>query len=233
LNMQAEVNKDGTLFDDWPERYDQWFETPIGKLVRNYEADLLHELLDPKPGEFLLDVGCGTGIFTGSILSSGAEVVGLDISIPMVARAVSRFQGQRFSPLAGNMLSLPFASGSFDKVYSMTALEFVDNAQAAVAELQRVTRTGGIIVLTTLNRLSPWAERRLKAGDEGHELFQSMVFRSPAEIRRLIPKGAKLKTAIHFMKNEDPVRARQIEAQSQAENFETGAFLAVSWIKNY
>ena len=143
--MQADVNKGGTLFDEWPDRYDQWFETPIGKLVRECEADLLQELLDPKPGEILLDVGCGTGIFTGSILSSGAEVIGLDISIPMLSRAFSRFQKQRFSPLAGNMLTLPFASGSFDKVYSMTALEFVDNAQAAVAELQRVTRSRGNI----------------------------------------------------------------------------------------
>ena len=231
--MQAEVNKDGTLFDDWPDRYDQWFETPIGKLVHEYEAELLQEMLDPKPGEFLLDVGCGTGIFTDSVLSSGAEIVGLDISMPMVGRAFSRFQGQRFTPLTGDMLRLPFTSGSFDKVYSMTALEFVDNAQTAVAELQRVTKAGGIIVMTTLNRLSPWAERRLKAGDQGHELFQSMVFRSPAEIRRLIPKGANLKTAIHFQKNEDPVRARQIEALAQAEKSENGAFLAASWIKYY
>ncbi|MGI9568174.1 MAG: class I SAM-dependent methyltransferase, partial [Desulfobulbia bacterium] len=213
--------------------YDQWFETPIGKLVFEYEAELLQEMLDPKPGEFLLDVGCGTGIFTGSIVSSGAEVVGLDISIPMLGRAFSRFRGQRFTPLTGDMVRLPFASGSFDKVYSMTALEFVDNAQTAVAEMQRVTKTGGIIVMTTLNRLSPWAERRLKAGDEGHQLFQSMVFRSPAEIRRLIPEGAKLKTAIHFQKNEDPIQARQIEALAQVENSETGAFLAVSWVKNH
>jgi len=73
----------------------------------------------------------------------------------------------------------------------------------------------------------------LKAGDEGHQLFQSMVFRSPAEIRRLIPEGAKLKTAIHFQKNEDPIQARQIEALAQVENSETGAFLAVSWVKNH
>lgn len=230
--MQADANKGGRLFDEWPDRYDQWFETPIGQLVREYEAELLHELLDPRPGDFLLDVGCGTGIFTGSILSSGAEVVGLDISIPMLSRARNRFRQQRFRPMAGNMLTLPFANESFDKVYSMTALEFVDNAQGAIGELERVTKAGGLIVMSTLNRLSPWAERRLKAGDEGHELFQSMVFRSPAEIRRLIPSGAKLKTAIHFQKDDDPVRARQIETLSQAENSETGAFLAVSWTKN-
>ena len=231
-HMQVEVNKGG-LFDDWPERYDQWFATPIGKLVQEYEAALLQEMLDPQPGELLLDVGCGTGIFTGAVLASGAAVVGLDISIPMVARAGHRFRAERFTPLAGNMLTLPFASGSFDKVYSMTALEFVDNAPAAVAELERVTKAGGVIVMSTLNRLSPWAERRLKAGEQGHELFRSMIFRSPAEIRRLLPADAELKTAIHFEKHEDPVRARRIEARLQAEKAETGAFIAAAWTKNH
>jgi ubiquinone/menaquinone biosynthesis C-methylase UbiE len=230
--MQVEPNRGG-LFDDWPERYDQWFETPIGELVREYEAKLLQELLDPQPGEFILDVGCGTGIFTGPILASGAAIVGLDISIPMIARASRRFHGEQFVPLAGNMLALPFANGSFDKVYSMTALEFVDNAQAAVAELERVTKGGGGIVLSTLNRLSPWAERRLRAGDEGHELFKSMTFRSPTEIRGLLPADATVKTAIHFMKHEDPVQARKIETRHQSEDPETGAFLAAAWTKNH
>jgi SAM-dependent methyltransferase len=129
------------------------------------------------------------------------------------------------------MLALPFANGSFDKVYSMTALEFIDNAQAAVAELERVTKGGGVVVMSTLNRLSPWAERRLRAGKQGHELFRSMVFRSPAEIRGLLPADAIVKTAIHFMKNEDIVQAREIEARYQAEDAETGAFLAAAWTK--
>ncbi len=131
------------------------------------------------------------------------------------------------------MLALPFASGSFDKVYSMTALEFVDNAQAAVADLERVTKGGGGIVLSTLNRLSPWAGRRLRAGDEGHELFKSMTFRSPTEIREVLPADAALKTAIHFMKNEDPVQARKIETRYQGKDPETGAFLAAAWTKNH
>jgi SAM-dependent methyltransferase len=231
--MRADAGKKGELFDDWPDRYDRWFETEIGRLVKHYEAELLHELLAPRPGDFLLDVGCGTGIFTESVLAAGAEVLGLDISLPMVAAAANRYRAQRFTPVVGNMLTLPYASGSFDKVYSMTAIEFVDNAQAAVAELQRVTRNGGTVVITTLNRLSPWAERRLKKGEEGHDLFQSMVFRSPAEMRRLAPGGATLKTAIHFDKDENPVQARQIEAHAQRKALETGAFMALSWTKNY
>lgn len=137
------MNRRTEFFDDWPDRYDQWFATPIGSLIKEYETQLLLQLLDPQPGEFLLDVGCGTGIFTDSVLSSGGQIIGLDISMPMLARAANLFRRQQFTPLVGNMLALPFANGSFDKVYSMTALEFVDNAQSAFAELQRVTRTGG------------------------------------------------------------------------------------------
>lgn len=229
--MQAGLNTGGELFDDWPLRYDRWFETEIGRLVKRYEAELLHQMLDPQPGDYILDVGCGTGIFTESILAHGAEIVGLDLSLPMVSAAAERFRARPFYPMVGNMLALPFASGSFDKVFSMTAIEFVANGQAAVAELERVTKNGGAIVLTTLNRLSPWAERRLKKGEEGHELFESMIFRSPAEMRRLVPEGAAVKTAIHFQKKENPVQATQIEAEAQGKELETGAFLAVSWTK--
>ncbi|MEJ2057363.1 MAG: class I SAM-dependent methyltransferase [Desulfofustis sp.] len=229
--MQADSNKGRELFDDWPRRYDRWFETETGRLVKHYEAELLHTMLDPRPGDYLLDVGCGTGIFTASILAHRAAVVGLDLSLPMISAAAKRFRAQSFSPMVGNMLALPFASGSFDKVFSMTAIEFVANGQAAVAELERVTKNGGTIVLTTLNRLSPWAERRLKKAEEGHELFKSMIFRSPAEIRRMVPEGAAVKTAIHFQKKEDPVQAQRIEAEAQSMGLETGAFLAVSWTK--
>lgn len=227
--MRSDGNKDSELFDDWPDRYTRWFATPIGSLVKRYESELLKEMLNPKRGELLLDVGCGTGIFTDEILASDARVIGMDISRPMLISAVRRFSECLFSPLAGNMLHLPFANGSFDKVYSMTAIEFVDNAQAAIAELQRVTMTGGSIVLTTLNSLSPWAVQRRKKASKGHRLFKNMIFRSPDEMRGLVPAGAIIKTAIHFQKDDPPGRAMEIEEEMGGSDKETGAFLAVSW----
>lgn len=75
------------LFDEWPEAYDRWFSTPIGSLVRRYEVELILDLLKPRRGEIILDAGCGTGVFTLDIVSSGSGVVGLDISLPMLIQA--------------------------------------------------------------------------------------------------------------------------------------------------
>jgi ubiquinone/menaquinone biosynthesis C-methylase UbiE len=129
------------------------------------------------------------------------------------------------------MCKLPFTDSAFDKVYSMTAIEFVEDGRLVVEELERVAKSCGTVVLTTLNRLSPWAESRLQKARNGHELFKSMIFRSPAEMRKLVPADAEVKTAIHFQKTDDPVQARRIEDQGSAEGRETGAFLAVCWTK--
>ena len=98
----------------------------------------------------------------------GAKIVGVDISTPMLVQAVKKTSSYPFSAIAGDMSALPFPDKSFDKVYSMTALEFVADAAKAVSELDSVTRPGGKVVLTTLNSLSPWAERRKQEGKKGH-----------------------------------------------------------------
>ena len=229
--MTNELITGNELFDHWPERYDSWFTTPIGWLVKKYETDLLLEMLQPGKEDLILDVGCGTGVFTGDVLSCGARIVGLDISIPMLLQAAKKIYDQPFAAIAGDMTSLPFPNGSFDKVYSMTALEFVTDAARAVDELNRVARRGARIVLTTLNSLSPWAEQRKKKAENGHSLFQSMTFRSPDELLRMAPVGSTIKTAIHFQKNDNPAEVTGIETRGMNDEKDTGAFLAVSWIK--
>ncbi len=77
------------LFDEWPDRYDSWFETPLGSAVKRCEQDLILEFLAPHPRDVILDAGCGTGVFTLDIVVSGATIAGLDLSLPMLKRAVS------------------------------------------------------------------------------------------------------------------------------------------------
>ena len=220
------------IFDDWPDRYDRWFEMPIGKLVRACEEELILEMLAPRRGERILDVGCGTGIFTMEFLAEGASVVGLDISLPMLQRAQGRAGALPFLAVTGDMARLPFAGDSFDRVASITAIEFFRDGAAAVAELFRVARPGAVVVVASLNRLSPWAVRRKAQAASGEKpIFRDAVFRSPAELLACAPVAGETRTAIHFLKDEDPERAAAVEAEGRADRSETGAFVVARWVK--
>jgi ubiquinone/menaquinone biosynthesis C-methylase UbiE len=256
------------LFDDWPERYDRWFETPVGMAVLKYETELILEMLQPSRGERLLDAGSGTGIFTREFIVQGAKVVGLDISLamllyaakkaglrqaptdhsPTVAAAPAAFgqapadkapmplrSGEKGQPVyycgvAANMATLPFADGSFDKSVSVAALEFVADERRAVAELFRVTRPGGVVVVATLNSLSPWAARRsANARRDPESIFNRVFFRSPAQLLAAAPIPGVVRTAVHFGKEDDPAMFARIE--QQGAGLDTGAFVAARWVK--
>lgn len=219
------------IFDDWPEMYGQWFETPIGRLVREYESKLVLEMLRPGQGEKILDVGCGTGIFTFDVLAAGADVVGLELSLPMLLWARKKLKRHAFRMVQGDMRNLPFADNAFEKAISVTAIEFIQDARSAVSELFRVTKPRGHIVVATLNSFSPWATRRKAEGKKGHSLFKHVFFRSPEEISALSPVECVIKTAIHFQKHDDPEQAKEVESNGESKGLATGAFLVARWDK--
>ncbi len=220
------------IFDEWPERYEQWFNTPIGKLVKEKEGELVFRMLDLRQGEKILDAGCGTGIFTLDYLEQGAEVVGLDISEPMLRLARAKSKNYPFTAVRGDMLALPFQDEVFDKVVSVTALEFIEDGQKAVKELFRVTRGGGRVVAATLNSLSPWAARRRAKTLRGQKhVLENAFFRSPEELLSFSPIKGIANTCIHFQKDELPEQALAIEEQGRLMNLNSGAFVAACWNK--
>ena len=219
------------IFDPWPEKYDQWFETPVGRLVKTYEGQLIFRMLKPDRGEFILDAGCGTGVFTSDLLEREAKVVGLELSRPMLVRAMFKNKGRYFLSVQGDMRNLPFAQAAFDKVVSVTAIEFIEEAKVAVEEMFRVTKPGGIIVVATLNRLSSWAHRRGEAGKKGHPIFSHALFRSPEDMAALSPVKGVIETAVHFQKTDDLDVAQKIEREGRERGLNTGAFVAACWTK--
>jgi SAM-dependent methyltransferase len=107
-------------------------------------------------------------------------VVGLDPDADMLTIARTRLAGQC---ARGAIEGLPFAAETFDVTVAVTVLEFVTDPAAAVAELARVTRPGGRIVLGALNPRSPWGlanHRRLRSGVWCHARFLTR-----AELRSL------------------------------------------------
>jgi ubiquinone/menaquinone biosynthesis C-methylase UbiE len=218
------------LFDDWPERYDLWFDTPVGKAVLKYEVALVLDLLRPVRGEKILDAGSGTGIFTREFLVRGADVVGLDISLAMLRWAKVKNEAFSHRMVTADMALLPFADGVFDKTVSVTALEFIEDEKRAVAGLFRVTKPGGIVVVATLNSLSPWAiRRRENARQDRESIFNRVFFRSPSQLLTAAPVLGIVRTAVHFGKEDDPAELDRIEQAGQGR--ETGAFIVARWQK--
>ena len=189
-------------------------------------------MLRPGEGEKILDAGCGTGVFTMDYLAAGATVTGLDISAPMLAVAVRKARDRPFTAVQGDMLHLPFDDGAFDKSVTVTALEFIEDGKKAVDELFRVTKPGGVIVVGTLNSLSPWAARRRAKTERGERhILESAFFRSPETLLACGPAGGTAKTVVHFRKEDAPGPAAEIERQGQAQGLMTGAFVAARWVK--
>ena len=187
------------LFDDWPDRYDLWFETQVGKAVLRHESELILDMLQPGRGEHILDAGSGTGIFTREFLARGADVVGLDISYAMLRRAADKNAVFARRVVTADMARLPFGDCAFDKTVSVTAIEFIADERRAVAELFRVTKRGGVIVVATLNSLSLWAlQRRENARHDPESVFSRVIFRSPAELLAAAPVDGGVRAARQF-----------------------------------
>ncbi|MEH6825495.1 MAG: class I SAM-dependent methyltransferase [Motiliproteus sp.] len=218
------------LFDSWPDPYERWFQTPIGVLVKTVELELLLRQVRPHAGEHILDAGCGSGIFTAPLVERGARITGLDLSLPMLDRARSRLRDEMF--VAADMGALPFADATFDKTVSITALEFIENGQKALAELFRVTRPGGRVIVATLNSRSPWAARRqARAEQDEASVFNQAWFRSPEELLALAPVPGSTQSAVHFDKDCDPSEALDIERRGRVAGRDDGAFLVGCWRK--
>jgi len=83
-------------------------------------------------------------------------------------------------------------------------------------------------VVATLNSVSPWAVRRKATG---HPIFDRAIFRSPDELRALAPTSGVVRTAVHFLKDEDPEKAAAIEKDGQERDLDSGAFVAIRWGK--
>jgi ubiquinone/menaquinone biosynthesis C-methylase UbiE len=147
--------------------YDRWYETPRGQWIGQREVALVLEQLQPRSGESLLDVGCGTGFFTRALAASvDGEFTGVDVNSDWVEYACRR-HGGRASYDVGDARALPYADASFDLVVSITALCFIDDEVTAVREILRVARRRYAVGL--LNRHSLiWLQKGRGAGHGGY-----------------------------------------------------------------
>lgn len=110
--------------------------------VWQFGRDLL-TMLRPKAGERILDVGCGTGQLTADIANSGAEVIGLDQSVEMIATARANFPQLRFE--VADIAATNY-DNEFDAAFSNAALHWVRDQEGAITAIARALKPGGRVV---------------------------------------------------------------------------------------
>lgn len=146
MDMRASVAEQFDS-DAQARRVEALYLTP--DIVRQRDVTLAR--LAPRPGERVLDVGCGPGLLVERIAASvgeRGEVRGVDLSATMIALARARCAGSDwvgFDP--ADATALPFEAGRFDAVVCTQVLEYVPDVGRALDELRRVLRPGGRALL--------------------------------------------------------------------------------------
>ncbi len=127
---------------------------------------LVREALGARPGERILDIGCGPGFYVAELLDQvGPEgsVVGVDASAAMLTIATRRCEGRENVELhEAGATSLPIDDASVDAALSVQVLEYVDDIAAALGEIHRALKPGGRVVLWDVD----WATLSLQTSDE-------------------------------------------------------------------
>ncbi len=141
---------------DVAEEYEDKRFSGGGQLIDRREKEAVLDALTPVDGRSVLEIACGTGRFTTLLAERGADIVGLDISDPMLsqgrqkARATGVAETVEF--LRGDAGRLPFPDNHFDAVFAMRFFHLAPTPEAFISEMRRVSRDR--IIFDTFNRYS-------------------------------------------------------------------------------
>ena len=135
--------------------FDEGVARQIESLYQTRDAarrrQLVKAALSAQPGDQVLDVGSGPGFYCFEIadeVGPDGRVVGVDLAEPMLALAQRRCETKTtVSFKKGDVLGLPVEEASFDRALCVQVLEYVESATAGLAEINRILRPGGRVVI--------------------------------------------------------------------------------------
>ena len=209
--------------------FNLWAERGEGPKMENHHLDITEKtmrLMDLRPGERVLDLGCGSGWATrllARVVGDGpqgfGQVVGVDISDEMIrqARAASRdFENVMF--VVGSAAQIPWEENFFDKVLSVESFYYYPDQDRALAELFRVMAPRGrLFILINLYKDNPYSLQWVA------KLKVPVHVRSAAEYVELLRK--------HALEN---VEYRQIPDDTPTpENYQTTSFHSIEDLKAF
>jgi ubiquinone/menaquinone biosynthesis C-methylase UbiE len=182
-------------YGSWAELYDQQ-----GNQLIELEQPIVREMVDGLPAGVALDAACGTGRHSAYLASRGHTVIGVDSSPAMLERARAKVPGGEFH--LADLHDLPLPDDHVDLVVCALALMHVPDIEPVLAELVRVLRPGGSLVI------SDW---RILTGTMGIPLVKARADGSPGYMptwnrRTSEYLAAALPLGLHARRCEEPLR---------------------------
>ncbi len=162
---------------------DQWWRDPRNSLAAELKRRLVFDLLNPRRGESVLDIGCGTGENLVEFLDRGIKTTGLDASPYMLDFSLKKV-ANRVDLYRGFAEDLPFDDDSFNCACLITTLEFVDHPQKAIEEACRVAKDR--VFLGVMNRYAIEGIRRRVQGIFVESIYKHARFFSVWELKQTL-----------------------------------------------
>ena len=188
------TEQSGAAAPDVVDAYDEWHDNLDA--AQDPIDTPWHQMAIPRlpalEGRRVLEIGCGRGGFSEYLASRGADVVAADFSPAAVRQAQRRLEGHvTAEAVVADIEAIQFERDSFDVVVSLDTIEHVPHPTRAVAELVRVLRPGGKLVLTTNNYfglIGIWRALMTIAGfrftEMGQPINQPLMFFPSARLLR-------------------------------------------------
>jgi ubiquinone/menaquinone biosynthesis C-methylase UbiE len=205
---------------------EHWYLGPRARrymMVRRFREVL--ERADLRPGQRVLDLGCGWAFGTLWARSLGCRVAGVDLGMDQLRWARGSLEaGAELGLTQANAKALPFPSASFDRVVSVEMMEHVfrPDRSRVFEEIARVLKPGGRVALSTPNSDSPI------------EVLKRLAVRWPAFRRRLpsscFPESADDPTAYHPYRYHHPLPLRELRERLESAGLEVAGAARFLWV---
>jgi len=168
------------VFDTFVERYDAWFDSPFGKSAFELEKSCIASLCRDVKGPSL-EIGVGTGRF--------AEALEIEYGIDISRRVLEFAERRKITVVRGSGEELPFRDESFNSVFIIVTLCFVEKPERVLEEASRVLTKNGRIILGLILKESPWARFYMEKAEAGNVFYKNARFCSFNELEAMMGKS--------------------------------------------
>jgi len=207
--------------------YDRWLQSSLGYYVDRRKKKFICRLLDPREGERLLDLACGTGHNLLFFRRKGCDVTGIDTSDDCINTARERL-GQRAELLSGDCEDLPFSDNEFD-IVTMTSEHKLKDQRRAFTEAVRVCR--GRIFLGSWNKYSPAALSEKMKGKHRFPFIDysnlSSIIEMKGLVKSVLPDATPLWGSVVFFPLSWYTFATEIEEKIPVMKNPFGSFVGL------